>query len=68
MKTKSADMQLPAIPELTLRRADVSDVDGIVALVNSAYRGDSSREGWTTEADLLGGAAYRCGGDRAVDR
>ncbi len=24
-------------------------------LVNSAYRGDSSRSGWTTEADLLGG-------------
>jgi predicted N-acetyltransferase YhbS len=23
--------------------------------VNSAYRGDSSRRGWTTEADLLGG-------------
>jgi ribosomal protein S18 acetylase RimI-like enzyme len=23
--------------------------------VNSAYRGDSSRVGWTTEADLLGG-------------
>jgi predicted N-acetyltransferase YhbS len=26
-----------------------------VELVNSAYRGDSSRSGWTTEADLLGG-------------
>jgi GNAT superfamily N-acetyltransferase len=24
-------------------------------LVNSAYRGDSSKAGWTTEADLLGG-------------
>jgi ribosomal protein S18 acetylase RimI-like enzyme len=24
-------------------------------LVNSAYRGDSSRKGWTTEADLLDG-------------
>jgi ribosomal protein S18 acetylase RimI-like enzyme len=27
----------------------------VAALVNSAYRGDSSRQGWTTEADLLGG-------------
>ena len=27
----------------------------MAALVNSAYRGDSSRAGWTTEADLLGG-------------
>jgi len=30
-------------------------VDAIVALVNSAYRGESSRAGWTTEADILGG-------------
>lgn len=27
----------------------------IAALINSAYRGDSSRAGWTTEADLLEG-------------
>lgn len=27
----------------------------IAALVNSAYRGESSRAGWTTEADLLDG-------------
>ncbi|MEY4515455.1 MAG: hypothetical protein RLZZ450_7577 [Pseudomonadota bacterium] len=32
-----------------------SDVDAIVALVESAYRGDASRVGWTTEADLLDG-------------
>ncbi len=32
-----------------------ADVDAIVALVNSAYRGESSRAGWTTEADILGG-------------
>ena len=32
-----------------------SDLDAVAALVNSAYRGDSSRAGWTTEADLLGG-------------
>lgn len=32
-----------------------ADVDAIVSLVNGAYRGDSSRRGWTTEADLLGG-------------
>jgi ribosomal protein S18 acetylase RimI-like enzyme len=31
------------------------DADAIVALVESAYRGDSSRAGWTTEADLLDG-------------
>jgi GNAT superfamily N-acetyltransferase len=30
-------------------------VASVVALVESAYRGDSSRQGWTTEADLLDG-------------
>lgn len=37
------------------RDAVAPDVDPIVALVEAAYRGDSSRAGWTTEADLLDG-------------
>jgi ribosomal protein S18 acetylase RimI-like enzyme len=37
------------------RRATPGDVLAIVALVDSAYRGESSRVGWTTEADLLDG-------------
>ena len=41
--------------KLALRRACAADVPALVTLVNSAYRGDSSRAGWTTEADLLGG-------------
>jgi len=32
-----------------------ADLEAVVALVNSAYRGDSSRAGWTTEADYLDG-------------
>lgn len=32
-----------------------ADLDAVAALVNSGYRGDSSRLGWTTEADYLGG-------------
>src|SRR5207248_700682 len=40
---------------LRFRTATLSDVRSIVALVESAYRGDASRAGWTTEADLLGG-------------
>ena len=40
---------------LKFRPAAVRDVESIVALVNSAYRGESSRAGWTTEADLLDG-------------
>ncbi len=37
------------------RDAVAADVPAVVALVESAYRGDSSRSGWTTEADLLHG-------------
>ena len=38
-----------------LRAATLADVPAIVALVQAAYRGDASRAGWTTEADLLDG-------------
>lgn len=37
------------------RPATAADAVAVVALVQSAYRGDASRAGWTTEADLLGG-------------
>ncbi|WP_242512361.1 GNAT family N-acetyltransferase [Pseudolysobacter antarcticus] len=40
---------------LNFRNATAADVDAIVALVESAYRGDSSRQGWTTEANILDG-------------
>lgn len=36
-------------------QADESHVEDLVALVNSAYRGEGSKAGWTTEADLLDG-------------
>lgn len=35
--------------------ATLADVPELNLLVNSAYRGESSREGWTTEADFLEG-------------
>ncbi|MCK6617239.1 MAG: GNAT family N-acetyltransferase [Cyclobacteriaceae bacterium] len=38
---------LPALPE---------DAPELSKLVNSAYRGDSGRQGWTTEADLIDGS------------
>ncbi|MEU6590641.1 GNAT family N-acetyltransferase [Streptomyces sp. NPDC046881] len=40
---------------LVFRDATDGDVDALVALIESAYRGDSSRAGWTTEADILEG-------------
>ena len=52
-------MNPPSAPSpaggLRVRTACLADVAGLVQLVNSAYRGDSSRAGWTTEADLLDG-------------
>lgn len=41
---------------LTFRQAGPSDVARIVELVDSAYRGDSSRRGWTHEADVFEGS------------
>ncbi|MGA5324057.1 GNAT family N-acetyltransferase [Streptomyces seoulensis] len=46
-------METPTGP--TFRDATDADVDALVALVESAYRGDASRAGWTTEADILDG-------------
>ncbi len=40
---------------LTFRPAAPADVPAVVRLVESAYRGEGSKRGWTTEADLLGG-------------
>lgn len=40
---------------LHFRAATAADIDAVVALVESAYRGESSRKGWTTEADFLEG-------------
>jgi len=37
------------------RKAVLTDVEAIVKLVNMAYRGETSRAGWTTEADILDG-------------
>jgi GNAT superfamily N-acetyltransferase len=41
--------------ELQFRAATADDLDALVSLVTSAYRGDASRVGWTTEADFLDG-------------
>lgn len=40
---------------ITFRTATPLDANELNLLVNSAYRGDSSKKGWTTEAELLGG-------------
>lgn len=35
--------------------ATVNDISALVNLLNTTYRGDASRQGWTTEADLIAG-------------
>ncbi len=48
-------MTTPAPPAISTRIATPTDVAELVPLIQSAYRGDASRAGWTTEADLLAG-------------
>lgn len=40
---------------LHFHKAELVDAQEVAAMINSAYRGESSRAGWTTEADLLDG-------------
>ena len=40
---------------LTIAPLISADSDELIRLVNSAYRGESSKKGWTTEANLLDG-------------
>lgn len=42
-------------PSFKFRNATHADTDALVSLVESAYRGDASKQGWTTEADMLDG-------------
>jgi ribosomal protein S18 acetylase RimI-like enzyme len=40
---------------MILQKATLQNIPQLEILINSAYRGDSSKKGWTTEADLLDG-------------
>ena len=48
-----ADMQ--QFSDLHISIASTEDVAAITELLNGAYRGESSKQGWTTEADLISG-------------
>jgi ribosomal protein S18 acetylase RimI-like enzyme len=41
--------------KIMITKATKKDIPEINVLVNSAYRGESSKKGWTTEEHLLGG-------------
>lgn len=41
--------------DYNIQQATQADIPALNKLVNSAYRGESSRRGWATEADLIDG-------------
>ena len=43
------------MPRLHIRQATAQDIANVHRLIETAYRGEASRVGWTTEADLLEG-------------
>jgi ribosomal protein S18 acetylase RimI-like enzyme len=56
------------MPAFRFRYADEPDASVIADLVESGYRGERSRVGWTTEADLLDGQRIDLEGVLAVIR
>lgn len=38
-----------------ITKATIADIPALNLLINSAYRGETSKQGWTTEANLLEG-------------
>jgi GNAT superfamily N-acetyltransferase len=48
-------MNIQSISDLTLHLAHVDQAPQLVGLLERAYRGEASRIGWTSEADLIDG-------------
>lgn len=40
---------------MSIIKAEVQDVQALNTLINSAYRGEESKKGWSTEEQILGG-------------
>ncbi len=58
-------MKIKGEKKTKIVKATIADVAELNILINSAYRGESSKIGWTTEADLLDG--IRIDEDRLKD-
>lgn len=54
-REKQNQRYLCMFSSLQITTATDKDIPALHQLVNSAYRGESSKKGWTTEADLLDG-------------
>lgn len=44
------------MPQYNITQAGKRDIPSLVALINSAYRGEEAKKGWTHEADLIEGS------------
>jgi ribosomal protein S18 acetylase RimI-like enzyme len=40
---------------MQIAQAGIADIPALVKLLNGAYRGQGSKQGWTTEADMVSG-------------
>lgn len=55
MKAAAVAADTKEMTDITFKTAHPEDSQKISDLVNSAYRGEDSKQGWTTEADYIGG-------------
>jgi ribosomal protein S18 acetylase RimI-like enzyme len=55
-----------SVTGVPIRPARPADAGALVELIRSAYRGDTSRAGWTSEADLVEGERISAGQVRAM--
>jgi ribosomal protein S18 acetylase RimI-like enzyme len=46
---------MPISDNFSIEKASPTDIPRLVAIVNGVYRGEASKAGWTTEADLIAG-------------
>jgi N-acetylglutamate synthase-like GNAT family acetyltransferase len=54
-KWQIADSYLYCQMTYSLQPANIGDLPQLTALINSAYRGEEAKQGWTHEADLIDG-------------
>jgi ribosomal protein S18 acetylase RimI-like enzyme len=50
-----SSIETKAVEDVLIRPIQESDIALATQLINRAYRGEASRKGWTTEADLMDG-------------
>jgi len=51
---------------MNITKATPEDIPQLETLINSAYRGEESKKGWTTEADLLTGKRINADGIKKI--